>query len=181
MWTNLKKAYKFPVLFCVANGQNPEINIFQLLKFLDSFSVLPVEKHLILKFQVQTSICQINIEIKDQLDCHGENYNGIEIKIFQMSSILVLSSRQISEQTVLLFKSSSLGVISDAELQDVDRRDKCVDCSPPVPRLAMRDQSEIFFTPRSAPAVRRIEVREGGEAGFETLKCQISQVLVVVA
>ena len=46
---------------------------------------------------------------------------------------------------------------------------------------ALIDQSEIFFTPRSAPAVRRREVREGGEAGFERLKCKISQVQEVAA
>ena len=67
-------------------------------------------------------------------------------------------------------------MIFDAELQEGDPRYKSVDCSPPGPRLAMSDQSEIFFSPRSAPAVRTIEVREGGEAGFETLKCKISQV-----
>ena len=53
---------------------------------------------------------------------------------------------------------------------------KVLTAAPRPPPGNERSIKIFFLSPRSAPAVRTVELREGGEAGFETLKCKISQV-----
>ena len=102
----------------------------------------------------------------------------LQYNLFYMSSILVLSPCHIREH----WADSLRFYISPPELSLMQNYDiNVMAAAPQPPPGTERSIRNIFHSPRSAPAVRRREVREGGEAGFERLKCKISQVQEVAA